>query len=476
MTNEPRSTSLRQVIIDAAASVSAWYRPSSLLTLLVAALTLLLVLTAVVASYFGIDVVASLFYVVIDTHCLGDDPAWSGVGLHCFGDYYQVVSFVFRPNPWDVGSNYPASGMLPQAAFGFVGWLLDAPRVGLALYLLLAAAALITPAVWATRKASPTVRVLAIGLFGIASIPALAVLDRGNAVAFVVPALLAFFIGLRRGNVIMVAIAIVAATLIKPQFVILLIALFALRRWKVMFVTVGAIGIASLIPYLFWPAQFPSTIWQSILNALRFGRSHTLVVDYPPNVSIGKGLYEIDHLGRLVLGLPVNEWLAEWGGVIGMAVAAAFVVAVWVLGKRIPPLVAGIVLAACASLFPGTSYTYYLVFAIAVAAVLLRDPAEPVSGEFGRGALDAPERGLVGFATGAIAVATALSLTRILLPVRLDVHVDGQPERDDILLVLAAVVPVAWTVAILAALIGWARRGRADGAPNDLRRPVDAAA
>jgi hypothetical protein len=449
------------LIKRASASVLSWYSPSRLLTLVVVGLSLLLILSAIVASYFGMDAIASLFYVTVDTHCLGDDPTWSGVGAHCFGDYYQVVSFAFHPNPWDVGSNYPPSGMLPQAGFGFVGWLLDSPRIGLVLYLATCAAALMVPAFWATRGQSPTARLAAAGLLGVVSIPAISVLDRGNAVALVVPAILAYLVSLRRGNYTAVMIAVVIAALVKPQFVILLVALLAARKWRQALIGAGLIVLTNLIPYLFWPKEFPATLVQSVINALRFGRSNTLATDYPPNVSFGKGIYEFDHVVRSIFGLNENQWLASSGGVIGMAVAAGAILLIWIVGRSVPAIVGGIVLAACASMFPGTTYSYYLVFALAVAAVAIRDPLHQ-DGRVLRGSFDAPGSNRASaFAFGALALATALSLTRVLIPVTTTVELDGQLRRDDILLTLAAIVPLAWMVAIIAVFVAWwPTRGR----------------
>lgn len=441
--------------------VAAAYSPSGLLFASVVAFSFALLGSAVIAHYYENDVIASLSYLGMDSRCIDDDLK-NGLGLHCFGDYSQVVDFAFRANPWsagehDLGSIYPAAGMLPQLIFGGIGFLFGAPRIGLALYLIALAVALFVPAVWAGRGKAYSLQLVAIALFGVVSIPAIMTLDRGNNVGFVVPAFLAYLVALRRGNHTAVMIAIVAATLIKPQFVILVFVFMALRMWKRTFLTIGIVVATNLLAYLAWPRVFPGSILESIGNALAFNGVTLLDTPYPANMSFSRGVYAVDAFVRSTLGLPPNEWLNEHGGVVGIGIALAIIAAVVVLGKRLPIHLGAIFLLAAASMFQAATYGYYLVFALAVAAVIMRDPAATEVDRYRwSGVLDPDGRnGWRGVSVGLIAFATAVSLTRLLLPHSFTVEFVGLPTRSDLVATSGDLTPMLWLIAIVVSLLAW---------------------
>lgn len=164
--------------------------PAGLLLGTTVFLSLVLILEAfVLAHYYEVDVISSLTYVGRDTFCTPSPPDSGGLGVHCFGCYYQVVTeFVPAENPWASGrSNYAASGMLIQAAASAVGTWLGAPQIGLVFYLITLAVAISVPAIWSGRGKSIALRLILVGVFSLASLPALMTIDRGNVVGFAVP-------------------------------------------------------------------------------------------------------------------------------------------------------------------------------------------------------------------------------------------------------------------------------------------------
>ena len=165
-------------------------------------------------------------------------------------------------------NNYPAAAMVPQMIFGLLGTWLHAPQLGLLGYLLVLTIAVLTPAVWAARGARGLERMVVFVVCGAAAIPAWMVLDRANSVALLAPVGLVFLVALCRRRWGLVAIMVVLATLIKPQFAVLAVVLFAARQWRMGGVAVAGAVTSSLAAYLLWPRDFPATIAQSIHSTL----------------------------------------------------------------------------------------------------------------------------------------------------------------------------------------------------------------
>lgn len=461
---------------------SAAYSPSGILVATVLIGGALLVASSVVASYHGVDVVSSVSFIPEDAHCPNDDPSTTGLGVHCFSDYYQVVDFTQSENPWsERKSNYSAAGMLPNAVTGWIGDVSGSPRVGLATFLVLLTAALVTPAVWASRHKSLTLRLVALGAFGILTVPALSALDRGNSAALAVPALLAFLIAVRRGNYATAVIALSAASLIRPQFLILIAVLWALRKWRLSVIALLSVGLSNLIAYAAWPKAFPQTLVDSVIAVLRYGRQYSMADNYPPNVSLGKGFYE---LYTVLFGFggeaPGELRLATYGGVVGFIVATTVILFVMALGPKLPGLLSAILILMSATLFPGATWSYSLSACLAIAAVMLRDPLDvnPERDRW-RGALDMISTTRAQrIAVGLVALATATSLTRLILPSLLTVDPLENPGGQVLVGTTASLAPVLWILASFAVVGAWGlgRREGISARAGDPQRTEEASA
>ncbi len=128
------------------------------------------------------------------------------------------------------------------------------------------------------------------------------------------------------------------------------------------------------------------------------------------------------------------------------------VVCVLALGRRIPPVMVGIVLLATAALSPAMTARYYLVFVLPVAALVARDPdGPPGSGIFDRLATLGDRRRAVGIC---VSLAAALTIAQIALP--------GGPGEVDkatpVVATTAVLTPILWLVACAAILVSYARR------------------
>jgi hypothetical protein len=379
----------------------------------------------VLAHYFSVDIISSLVFVPDD--CLLD---WgTKVGRHCFSDYAVTVGLGMRPNPWEPyplylppdfkpeQNNYLAAGMLPQMIFGLLGKWLGAPKLGLLGYELALTIAVFTPAVWAARGARGVEQVVVFIACGVAAIPAWMAIDRGNSAGFVVPIGLVFLVALCRRRWGLVTVMVVLAALVKPQFAVLAVVLFAARRWRWGGIAVAGVAVSNIAAYALWPQDFPHTIAQSIHNLLSYGGgSMRAAMVANSNVSFGKGLLAIpDGIKAGQTGGKVPDaFIAGPRSLIGYVVLLLVVAAVVALGRRIPPVMVGVVLLATASLFPALSNPYYLVFVLPVAALVVRDPDGPV----GTGIFERPEtvggrRRAVGIC---VSVAAALCIAQVALP------------------------------------------------------------
>ncbi len=426
----------------------------------------------VLAQYYSVDALSSLVFVPDD--CSVD---WGmNVGRHCFSDYPMSVTFGMRPNPWEpypfytqsglkmAYNNYPAAGIVPQMIFGVLGSWLGAPRLGLIGHLLVLTIAILAPAVWAARGARGLERVVVFVACGIAAIPAWMAIDRGNPVGFLAPVALVFLVALCRRRWGLVTIMVVLAALVKPQFALLAVALFAARQWRWGGIAVAGAGISNIAVYALWPRDFPGTITQSMHNVLSYGTFHALVVHF--NVSFAKGLLLIPDgiKARDTGGTIPDGFLAAPRSLIGYAVVVLVVVCVLALGRRIPPVMVGIVLLATAALFPALSLPYYLVFVLPVAALVARDPdGPPGTGIFDRPATVGGRRRAVGIC---VSLAAALCIAHIALPSP-PIHADiaGQVQMGTtgivdraVVLTTVSLAPLLWLITCGAIIISYARR------------------
>ena len=448
-------------------------------TLLLGTVLLVSAVSAVVGyvltQYYSVDVLSSL--VSNPEDCMIN---WGPhIGRHCFSDYQLPVSLGMRPNPWEpyplfmppdfqpTHNNYPAAAMVPQLIFGLLGKWLHAPQLGLLGYLLVLTIAVLTPAVWAARGARGLERIVVFVVCGAAAIPAWMVLDRANSVALLAPVGLVFLLALCRHRWGLVAIMVVLATLIKPQFAVLAVALFAARQWRMGGVAVAGAVTSSLAAFLLWPRNFPATITQSIHSMLNFASPQ--VATGLRNVSFGRALLLIpDGIKVYQTGGKIPDgFLAGPRSLAGYGVLVIIVVSVLALGPRIPPVLTGIMLLAAASLFPALATHYYLVSVLPVAALIVRNPdGPPGAGIFDQLATHGGRRRAVGIC---VSLAVALSIAQVAVPgppVPEPVfgQILGQPGVIGVVgtrpLVVSTVflVPIVWLIACAVIIVSYARR------------------
>ena len=428
------------------------------------------------ASY-SVDVLGSLLFPSQD--CWLD---WGiNIGKHCFSDYSMVVGAGIgpdgiEPNPWEHTHNlppayqpgvvgYPAAGWIPQLLFGIPAHWLGVPALGLIGYLVALTIAVMSPAIWAARGARGLECIVVFVALGAAAIPAWAVIDRGNSAGFVVPVALAFFIALRRQRWAVVTIMVILAALVKPQFAVMAMVLLAARQWRWGGIAIAGIATSNIAAFLLWPRDFPRTIAESIAANMKYNSSFGGITS-TQNVSFGRALLLFpDTIKASQSGGKVpDDFLSGARGLIGFVVLILIVVAVVALGRRIPPVMAGIVLLATGTLFPGFAAYYYLVFVLPIAAIIVRDPdGPPGQGIFDQFAAHGDRRRAVGLWLG---IATALSIAQIAMvvskpaPVPVYGQFGARGEIGTTLLIptTVALTGILWLIACIVVIVSYARR------------------
>ncbi|MGH3967721.1 MAG: hypothetical protein ACRDTV_06290, partial [Mycobacterium sp.] len=320
--------------------------------------------------------------------------------------------------------------------------------------------AVLSPAGWAARGARDLERAVVFVAVGAAAIPAWAVIDRGNSAGFVVPIALVFLVALCRRRWGLVTIMVILAALIKPQFAVLAVALFVVRQWRWGGLAVVGVGLSNIAAYLLWPRDFPATIAQSIHN-LPFSSSLAWLTDLR-NLSVGRTLLLIPDAVKFSQtgGKIPDGFLAGARPLAGYAVLALVVVCLLALGRRIPPVMAGIVLLATATFFPAVVASYYLIFVLPVAALVARDPDGPAgAGIFDRLAIHGGRRRAVGIW---VSLATALSIAQVAVPILYQVPTLGQLGVKGATTLLAVttvpLTPILWLIACAVIIVSYARR------------------
>ncbi len=297
---------------------------------------------------------------------------------------------------------------------------------------------------------------------GAAAIPAWSAIDRANSVAFAVPIALVFLVALCRQRWGLVVTMVILAALVKPQFALLGLALFAARQWRMGGIAVVGGVVSNLAAYLLWPRDFPETITQSFQGTVRAFPFDWLTGN---NMSFGKVLLAIpDAIAALHNGGKIPDgYLLGPRLLAGYAVVIVVTGALLALGRRIPPVMAGIVLLATASLFPALSSSYYMVFVLPIAALVVRDPdGPPGSGIFDRFAALGDRRRAVGIC---VSLVTALSIAQICVPgpsiaspIKGQMGVPGIVGYTQIVGTTGASSGFLWLIACATILVAYARR------------------
>lgn len=380
-------------------TLNAWARRLALLLCL--GLVIALPVAWVGSQYQGRDINSALSFKVNDAWCdLGYSP--TSFGAHCFGDYSQALvaaklDFQLLDAPvlmtqhlinaigWSesqtYSSLYPPVSQFPHVTAALLADSSGQREGAFYTYMLLLALAVLSPALWVAYRwrRSPFALVPLI-LIGVAATPVFAVLDRGNSAGFAVPFLLAFAIFLGREPRWASPAAVVGAALVRPQFVLLALALLAVRQWRRAAAAVAAFASITVASFALTPGGFSSALgeWYARVSSLASVGFGSVASDTPANPSISRS---IAATASVLSDAPASlgsagAWLANVvldNPLIPVAVLVALVAWVFCLAPpgAVPRSVAVVLPLAIASLAPGFTPAYYLLFAVVLGALVL---------------------------------------------------------------------------------------------------------
>jgi hypothetical protein len=389
-----------------------------------------------------------------DGHCT---PAAEGVGVHCFGDYFYPAKLAASEPTWVYPTPFPhaytASGMLPHVIADNLGNLVGSERVGLLAYLLPIVVALLVPALLLAVRLRAPLGLVMVVVLGVASQPFLLAVDRGNSAALAVPLLLWLAWATVTRHWAQVATAIVLASLLRPQFIMLALVLLALRQWRPLLLTGVAAAGFNALAFALWPGGFTANVTGWLQNLLSYSGTIPLERNNPTNLSTAHALTVLTRAGR-VLPETISGWLSGIQDLVtGMPWLPGFVllllaaVVLIIRGRSMSTSSLLTVVILLTVLVPSLGFGYYLVVVLPIAAWLLVDPAQWFTRDRAqlRGLLDseeAPSRGWRGLPSWLLVVAVALSLVPIPLAI-------ASGENS----VIAQNLGLLWTAVVLVLLL-----------------------
>ena len=364
-----------------------------LASLLLLSIGVAIPLAWVTGGYMNMDLTEMMGFLVNDGWCESDEALF---GQHCFGDIAIVRPLLDAPTLWDQSNSfttqaYPPTGWVVSIGvyliFNSVGGL----KLATTVFLTIALIASLAPAMWVARGNRIERASIAFLSIGLGAAPILLVLDRGNSTALLVPPLLAFAIGLFRDKSSWIVAGAVASTLLKPQMILLVVALIALRKYRLASVTTLLSAVGILLSFLLWPGNRVQNFANWVRNLLSYSDYGPLNIAYPYNLSVTRSLITLSEMSGISRVIGDENWghvinlLTRFSALPGILVLISAVLILVAKRKSVDPLTALFVSVSLIIIVPGTSFSYYLVLFLPVAAMILKDPRSSLRDEFTQG-------------------------------------------------------------------------------------------
>jgi hypothetical protein len=237
-------------------------------------------------------------------------------------------------------------------------------QAGLTLFVLISALSMALPGLWAVSKVQWALKPVVLTVAFVATMPFLVLLDRGNVLALVVPFTFAFLLALVRDRSWVAVACIVIASSVKPQFMLLALALATFRYWRQAAVSILASGAVIMFSFLLMGRDWllAATNWRD--QSLAWSSSRSLAENWPPNLSVSRVLQKL--LSLFIA--PPDRQLVLLSVVLVFAVCVVTVAT----GRHLNPLLVGTFFLAVTCLVLPVSFAYYAFFAIPVFAVVFR--------------------------------------------------------------------------------------------------------
>lgn len=359
--------------------IRSWDLREALLTSLLSAYAFVALAIVIYSGYLGYSFSASFSFQVQDGWC---DPATQGLGAHCFGDFSDYDDRDFRaPWSWPAGPySHPPLIYLWHSAFASLGQVLGNPRLGLALWLICIALAVLVPAWWSGLGRRPSDRALALLVIGVGSTPFLAAIDRGNSAAFLVPPVMLWAWAVVRDHPWWAAVAIVIAVSVRPQAIFLVLVFLVAHRFRFFVRTAVAGFLAILLGFAVYPGNRWSNFTQWVENITVYGAYANPYNSHVPNFSLARTLGLLSQaISVYTQGLKLRtepilippSTLELSVLVITLLLAVTVPLLMWFRGQRLSPLGIVSIPLILLVILPSTTFAYYAVVFLVPAAMLL---------------------------------------------------------------------------------------------------------
>ncbi len=365
-------------------AVDPW--PRRLRNLLIGLFSAAIVIGWASVSYFGRSPAVVESFKPLDGWC---DPPTQGLGVHCFGDFQVPRLLLDQPSIYgpdslgDPSNPYTATAMFPHLFFRAIEWTGVGQRGSMWVYLAFLGIALLVPALWVVANRSREDRDWTpVLLIGIAAGPFLTMMDRGNSAGFAVPFILLFALFVRERPEWVAVVAVIGAASVRPQFILLALALLAFGRIRSAFVAVAVWLAISVAAFAVFPGGFAHNIRTWWGDLAQFQSQTDVAADLYTNLSATHALTVVGGWLQSAPG-PLEDfggWLTTWAvdnpNVSGaVLIVAALVTMLAAPSRRVAPfaLVVALVLPV---LTQSISFGYYLMVALPLAALVL-GPAAP---------------------------------------------------------------------------------------------------
>jgi len=207
------------------------------------------------------------------------------------------------------------------------------------------------------------------------------VLDRGNSAGLLVPLLILFLFANKSGNSRLMVAAIVAMSLVKVHFVLLVLVLVLSGRLRGAFVALAISLMAHVSSFaLINPQKFPLNILTWLEQISQYQQYSSVSIPWPPNISFSQSIYSVIfgfelisdfELGNILTFVEIHQ------GLFGPLVLAGLLITMAFFRKSINGVQMTILLSSAISLTSATTYFYYTVLAIPAILFLLRSGVGP---------------------------------------------------------------------------------------------------
>jgi hypothetical protein len=329
-----------------------------------------LLFTVFVSSYFQFAPTTSLSFNVEDGWC-GGNTKWTGIGNHCFGDYYYNFGFFTSDSPYFETPNRFPNAYPPLPTFIFKLFFLASQIFGnsivpLIVYLMLILIPMLIVIRYRFEKSLST----KISVIYLSSIGVIFGLDRGNILLLAIPSLYLFGVKFMENSKNSFYF-LLPAILIKPQYALLLLALLKIGNFKLFFKSVLASVATLILSFLLFPRDLTSNLTGWLSNLAWFQSFSQEASHYPINLSMNNFILLISKYVQSVSSDKVVDVLYNQKAVLLLSFILLFASSLLFLSRRdvLGSFEKLLICNLLVILLPTSSFGYYLA-AIPVLALI----------------------------------------------------------------------------------------------------------